>query len=110
MAKNINITDDMDLTKEIYDPVLLRKLVYKDDHTISILKDGLQKVLNGDTSFEEIIRLTDIEDDFGDDDIDIKNALLGKTSNNIVEDSKEDEILDVPKNNNSQNKKDYDVL
>ena len=47
---------------------------------------------------------------FGDDDIDIKNALLGKASQTTTEENKEDEILDIPKTNPQQNKKDYDVL
>ena len=113
----IAIHEVLSINQEIRDAIVnnfrkdeLRKLVYKEDHTISILKDGLQKVLNGDTTFEEIIRLTDIEDDFGDDDIDIKNALLGKASQTTTEENKEDEILDIPKTNPQQNKKDYDVL
>ena len=112
----IAIHEVLSINQEIRDAIVnnfrkdeLRKLVYKEDHTISILKDGLQKVLNGDTTFEEIIRLTDIEDDFGDDDIDIKNALLGKASQTNTEENNEDEILDIPKNP-QQNKKDYDVL
>lgn len=113
----IAIHEVLSINQEIRDAIVnnvrkdeLRKLVYKEDHTISVLKDGLQKVLNGDTTFEEIIRLTDIEDDFGDDDIDIKNALLGKASQTNTEENNEDEILDIPKTNPQQNKKDYDVL
>lgn len=49
MAKNINITDDMDLTKEIYDPVLLRKLVYKkysEEDLIKELREFAETKLN----------------------------------------------------------------
>ena len=56
----------------------LRKLVYKDGHTITLLQDGLKKVVDGRTSFDEILRVIDIEEDFGDDEEDIKQALIGK--------------------------------
>ncbi|MBO4246142.1 MAG: type II/IV secretion system protein [Bacilli bacterium] len=56
----------------------LRRLVYEECDTTSLLVDGLQKVINGDTSFEEIVRVIDIESDIDDEDVGIKNALLGK--------------------------------
>ena len=56
----------------------LRHLVYDECDTTSLLEDGLQKVINGDTSFEEIVRVIDIESDIDDEDEGIKNALLGK--------------------------------
>ncbi len=40
----------------------LRKLVYKSD-VVTLLQDGLEKVLNGTTSFEEIYKAIDIDDD-----------------------------------------------
>ena len=40
----------------------LRKLVYKSD-VITLLQDGLEKVLKGYTTFEEIYKLIEIEDD-----------------------------------------------
>ena len=57
----------------------LRKLVYNQEGTTTLLEDGLMKVMEGLSSFEEILRVIDIEDDLGNDDIDIKNALIGKT-------------------------------
>lgn len=57
----------------------LRKLVYKEGTTITLLEDGLTKVMEGLTSFEEIIRVIDIDDDLGNEDVNIKNALIGKT-------------------------------
>ena len=42
----------------------LRKLVYGSG-TITMLQDGLLKVVSGDTSFEEILKLIDLEDDLG---------------------------------------------
>lgn len=59
----------------------LRKLVYVKDGTTTLLEDGLMKVMEGLTSFEEILRVIDIDDDLGSEDIAIKNALIGKTTN-----------------------------
>lgn len=58
----------------------LRKLVYQKDATTTLLEDGLLKVMEGLTSFEEILRVIDIDDDLGSEDIAIKNALIGKTT------------------------------
>lgn len=57
----------------------LRHLVYNRDEgsADTLLADGLQKVLNGYTSFEEILRIIDIDEDLGDEDEKIKNALIG---------------------------------
>ncbi len=60
----------------------LRKLVYVKDATTTLLEDGLMKVIEGATSFEEILRVIDIDDDLGAEDIAIKNALIGKTMPN----------------------------
>ncbi len=59
----------------------LRKLVYAKDSTATLLEDGLLKVVEGLTSFEEILRVIDIEDDLGSEDTTIKNALIGKNVN-----------------------------
>lgn len=41
----------------------LRKMVYGENHVITLLQDGLEKVLKGYTTFEEIYKLIEIEDD-----------------------------------------------
>lgn len=41
----------------------LREMVYGKNHTITLLEDGLDKVLKGYTTFEEIYKLIEIEDD-----------------------------------------------
>lgn len=41
----------------------IRELVYGRGHVITMLQDGLQKVLNGDTTFGEILKLIELEDD-----------------------------------------------
>ena len=57
----------------------LRHLVYnrEEGSANTLLKDGLEKVLAGYTSFEEILRIIDIDEDLGDEDESIKNALIG---------------------------------
>ena len=44
---------------------VLRKLVYGENGTETMLEDGLEKVLEGKTSFDEIIKLIDLKDDLG---------------------------------------------
>ena len=46
---------------------ILRKLVYGEEGTETMLHDGLEKVLEGKTSFEEILKLIDLDDDLGSD-------------------------------------------
>jgi len=64
----------------------LRDLVYNKSHVTTLLQDGLQKVIQGDTSFEEILRVIDIQDDLGTEDSDLKNAILGKTIKTPIKD------------------------
>ena len=56
----------------------IRDLIYQSGNTNSILDDGLLKVINGLTSFEEVLRVIDIEDDLGEEQKELKNALIGK--------------------------------
>lgn len=56
----------------------LRKIVYKDSDVTSLLQDGLEKVVEGITSIEEIFRVIDVEDDIDEDDVELKNAFIGK--------------------------------
>lgn len=44
---------------------VLRSLVYGENGTETMLQDGLEKVLEGKTSFEEILKLIDLDDDLG---------------------------------------------
>ena len=55
----------------------LRLLVYDKKNTFTLLEDGLEKVILGTTSMDEIIRVISIEDDFGEDDEEIKKAFIG---------------------------------
>ena len=45
----------------------LREMVYGQNHVITMLQDGLQKVLDGQTTFEEIYKLVEIEDELDTD-------------------------------------------
>lgn len=56
----------------------LRKLVYNKADVTSLLQDGLEKVIAGLTSIEEIFRVIDVVDDIGDEDVELKNAFIGK--------------------------------
>lgn len=57
----------------------LRHLVYNESDVTSLLEDGLEKVIAGLTSVDEILRVIDVEDDIGEDEEDIKNAFIGKS-------------------------------
>ena len=65
----IAIHEVLVITQEIRDAIAngiskeeLRKLVYKGD-TTTLLQDGLQKVLQGITTIEEILRLVELDDE-----------------------------------------------
>ncbi len=76
----------------------LRRLVYGND-TSTLLEDGLIKVIEGLTSFEEVLRVIDIQDDLGEKDDEIKEALIGKEAKTESEDPKDNEIKEEEKNN-----------
>lgn len=59
------------INKPNTDKELLRKKVYEENDTITLLQDGLDKVLKGYTTFEEIYKLIEIEDelDFNEEQI-----------------------------------------
>ncbi|MEG1506197.1 MAG: GspE/PulE family protein [Bacilli bacterium] len=58
----------------------LRHLVYNKSDVTNLLADGLEKVVNGLTSFEEIVRVIDVDDDLDETDTELKNAFIGKTT------------------------------
>lgn len=57
----------------------LRRLVYQESDVSTLLYDGCEKVFNGLTSIDEIVRVIDVEDDFGEEDEELKAALIGKS-------------------------------
>lgn len=70
----------------------LRHLIYDHKDMSSILQDGLLKVMEGLTSFEEVLRVIDIDDDLGENESDVKNAIIGKMK---PEKSTETDTLDL---------------
>ena len=58
----------------------LRKLVYSSNVT-TLLQDGLNKVIEGLTTMDEILRVIDVNDDFGTNEQELKDAIIGKTNN-----------------------------
>lgn len=87
----------------------LRKMVYGDNKTISLLQDGLKKVVNGLTSFEEIIRIIDIETDFGEGDEELRMALMGKTPIPHDEDNEKEETI-ITEDKNETTKENNEVI
>ena len=80
----IAIHEVLEINQDIKDAIVnnlrkdeLRKLVYGDKGN-TLLKDGLLKVMEGFTSMDELLRVIDLNDDFGNEDEDIKNAIIGK--------------------------------
>lgn len=55
----------------------MRELVYGQSDVITLLQDGLQKVVNGDTTVEEVLKLIELEDDdkLAGEGFDLKTAL-----------------------------------
>ena len=62
----------------------LRHLVYDKADVKSLLEDGLQKVVEGYTSIEEIMRVIDVESDIDEEDTELKNAFMGKIANTEI--------------------------
>lgn len=79
-----------------------RLLVYNKKNVTTLLQDGLYKVVEGHTSFEEILKLIDINEDYiGEETDDLKATLMGKDVPN--EEKKETE--DKPKKKKDKEEK-----
>ncbi len=84
----IAIHEVLEIDQDIRDAIVsntrkeeLRELVYGENAN-TLLKDGLLKVMEGFTSMDEILRVIDVNDDFGADDQELKDAFIGKVSTN----------------------------
>ena len=75
----------------------LRNLVYGKDNTKTLLEDGLVKIINGSTTIEEVVKVIDLDTDFGENDVEIRNAFLGKELKKDEENLKKEqsEIIDT---------------
>ena len=83
----IEITDEIKsaITNK-KDRKTIRNLLYKNNKTI--LVDGVNRVIEGDTSFNELIKVIDVKADFTDEEKEIKDYILGNgtpTTDNLVE-------------------------
>ena len=87
----IAIHEVLEINQDIKDAIVnntrkekLRKLVYN-NNVNTLLQDGLNKVIEGSTTIEEILRVIDVNDDFGTNEQDLKNTIIGKnnTEDNI---------------------------
>ena len=94
------------LNEEIRDAIVnnktkeeIRRLIYQNGNVTSLLDDGLIKVINGLTSFEEVLRVIDIENDLGEEQIHLRNAIIGKKESfeeiPLLEEKNE---INIPKN------------
>lgn len=72
----------------------LRHLVYSSD-VVSMLEDGMNKTLTGETTLEEILKLIELEDDGTGSTTGLKNAI--KTTEITKEDENNDRIDLTPK-------------
>ncbi len=96
----IAIQEVLNMNQKIKDAIVnnikkdeLRKLVYVDSNVTTILQDGLQKVLAGVTTFDEILKIIDIETDFlSEDNASFKNVLTGKENISVKEDIPNDTL------------------
>lgn len=77
---------------------LIRNIIYANSN--SILKDGFEKVIEGETSFEEIIRITDVKIDFTKDEKAIRDYILGNGNTELELDSKPTSTNDNEKTTN----------
>lgn len=94
----IAIHEVLKVNQEIQDAITvniskdkLRELVYSSG-TITMLQDGLAKVVEGETTFEEILKLIDLEDDLGPDtNLGLENTMEDSL---ITNQNNEYELLD----------------
>lgn len=70
----------------------LRNLVY--EHNTTIFEDGLVKVINGDTSLDEVIRVIDLNSDFAKDEEVIKKLILDEINDNDIDENNDN--VNVP--------------
>ena len=72
----------------------IRRLVYGTGHVITMLQDGLEKVIQGKTTFEEILKLIELEDDDKINSNDeLRETILEKKEELVAEERQEGEYL-----------------
>ncbi len=94
------------------DEDLIYNIIYNENN--SIIKDAFKKVISGDTSFAEALKIIDIKADLSKNEKDLKDLLLGKEteeeesepSSNEKEEVKEDKTSKEDKKETSTKKED----
>lgn len=76
---------------------VLRDLVYKTDVT-TLLQDGLEKVVNGLTTFEEVLKLIELEGEDAYGKFDLKTAIDSTTIVNEYGNGNTEEVKPIPTN------------
>lgn len=84
----------------------IRQIIYTENE--SIIKNGFEKVLNGDTSFEEMIRSIDLDIDFTEEEKDIKDLIVGKNQISEEETQQKDTSNDKVEENKIENNEKID--
>lgn len=84
---------------------LIREIIYSENN--SIIQNGLRKAIEGETSFEEIIRILDLNIDFTEEEKDIKDLILGKEKKS--EESKEKNKSSAKIKENNEVKEDNEI-
>lgn len=90
-----NVLNDEKVEKED-----IRKLVYGSGNVITLLQDGLQKILNGSTTFEEIYRIIEIDNDITDSYYEEFNEGLDEKEKIELEKERNKEIAELRKIDN----------
>lgn len=88
---------------------LIRSIIYANNN--SILKDGFQKVIAGETSFDEIIRITDVKIDFTKEEKEIRDFILGNGNTELdldnIKKTTPEKIINTQQENDTTNEDDY---
>lgn len=86
----------------------IRNLVYGTGHVITMLQDGLEKVVQGNTTFEEILKLIELEDD---DKISsnssLKETIIETKESLAAKEQSQGEYMGVRENKDSEPKNFY---
>ena len=80
----------------------IKKLVYGSGNVITLLQDGLQKILDGSTTFEEIYRIIEIDNDIADSYYETYSKDTDEKGKEELEKQKEKEINELRKIDNRQ--------
>ena len=103
IAEVLVITDEVRTAITNAEPKdVMRKLVYVDAHTHTLLEDGLEKVYHGETNFDEILKLVDLENDLAIHNAfydEVEEELKKKRENGELDENNEPIKKDEPKEN-----------